>query len=261
MPRRLPHRILNRVLRSRYSPKVDVERSSDLLRLGSDYGGWTFVDSPDLPGSVILSCGLGEDASFDVEFASRFRSSVIVVDPTPRAIRHFEQIQMRVGQPATQGYVRGGKQPIASYDLRKVDKGSLVLEPFALWVENTTLRFFAPRNPADVSHSIVNFQNDYAQDTAHIEVATTTLEALLAKYGVKTVPLLKLDVEGAEATVIRNMVERAIPIRQLLVEFDEMNCPSERSKKTVEDTDRMLRSAGYLCRYFDGKMSFLYVLG
>ena len=116
-----------------------------------------------------------------------------------------------------------------------------ILEPFALWVENTKLKFFAPPDPAHVSHSIVNCQNDYAQDAPHIEVATTTPEALLSKYDLKTVPLMKLDIEGAEINVIPHMLENAIHVRQLLVEFDEMNFPSERSKKNVEDTDRMLK--------------------
>jgi FkbM family methyltransferase len=260
MSARLSNRIRQGIGRRRYAPDVEVQRPSNLLRLGSDYGGWTFVDSPDLHDSVILSCGLGEDASFDVEFASRYRAKVILVDPTPRAIRHFDELQVRVGQPANQSYVTGGKQPAGSYDLRKIDRESLILEPFALWVENKKLKFFAPPDPAHVSHSIVNCQNDYAQDAPHIEVSTTTPEALLSKYDLKAVPLMKLDIEGAEIDVIRHMVENAIHVRQLLVEFDEMNFPSERSKKNVEDTDRMLKRAGYLCRYCDGKSSFLYAL-
>ena len=218
------------------------------------------MDSHDLRDSVVLSCGLGEDASFDVEFASRYGAKVILVDPTPRAIRHFEGIQGRVGQRASQGYVPGGKQLLNSYDLRKIDEGSLVLEPFALWVAKTRLKFFAPQNPDHVSHSIVNWQNNYAQDTPHIEVETITLEELLSKHNLKTVALLKLDIEGAEIEVIRHIVESAIPIRQLLVEFDEMNFPSERPRRNVEETDRILRQAGYVCNDFDGKADFLYVI-
>jgi FkbM family methyltransferase len=175
-------------------------------------------------------------------------------------MRYFEAIQERIGQPAVQSYVKGGKQPIASYDLRKIAKGSLILHPSALWVENTKIKFFAPANPDHVSHSIVNYQNNYTQDTSHIEVAATTLEALLAKYQLKTVPLMKLDIEGAEIDVIRHLLEKSFHARQLLVEFDEMNFPSDRSKKNVEDTDRILRQAGYVCRYFDGRANFLYAL-
>jgi FkbM family methyltransferase len=195
-----------------------------------------------------------------VEFASRFHAKVIIVDPTPRAIRHFEAIQERVGQAAVRGYLPGGKLPADSYDLREIAVGSLILERFALWVEDTKVKFFAPTNAGHVSHSIVNYQNNYSQDTAHIEVDATTLEALLAKHGLHAVPLIKLDIEGAEIDVIPHMLEKSIHPRQILVEFDEMHRPSRRSKKNVEETDRILRQAGYACRDFDGYANFLYVL-
>jgi hypothetical protein len=64
-----------------------------LERLGTEYGGWTFIDEKKLYDSTIISAGLGEDASFDVEFAQKYNSRVIIVDPTPRAIQHFEEIK------------------------------------------------------------------------------------------------------------------------------------------------------------------------
>jgi FkbM family methyltransferase len=257
---KLRNRISYHLARRKYAPVVEIQNSTELLRLGSDYGGWVFEPSPDLKDSVIVSCGLGEDASFDIEFASRFCAKIIIVDPTPRAIRHFEGIHSRLGQPAIQSYVKRGQQPADVYDLRKITDESLILEPSAVWIENTKLKFFAPSNPSHVSYSLVNYQNDYSQETTHIEVASITLEALFAKYHLHTIPLIKFDIEGAEIQVIRYMLEKSMYVRQLLVEFDEMNAPSDRSKQNVEDIDKLLRHAGYDCRYFDGHANFLYVL-
>jgi FkbM family methyltransferase len=253
-------RVLNRLARHRYAPDIEVQPTTDLLRLGSAYGGWTFEPSSDLQHSTILSCGLGEDASFDVEFASRFNAKVIIVDPTPRAITHFAEMQARIGQPAKEAYVKGGKQPATAYDLHTVAANALILEPSALWVENTTLKFYAPRNPDHVSHSIVDYQNSYSQHGTHIDVKAITPEALLGKYDLKTIRLMKLDIEGAEIRVIPHVLERSILPRQLLVEFDEMNFPSARSKKNAEYADGLLNQAGYTCRYFDGQANFLYAL-
>jgi hypothetical protein len=83
---------------------------------------------------------------------------------------------------------------------------------------------------------------------------------LLEKYELRSVRLMKLDIEGAEVAVIKHMMKNSILPRQLLVEFDEMNYPSERSKRNAEDTDASLREAGYVCRYFDGLANFLYTL-
>jgi FkbM family methyltransferase len=207
-----------------------------------------------------VSCGLGEDASFDVDFASAFHATVIIVDPTPRAITHFTEMKARVGQPAVVNYAKGGKQPATAYDLRAVSACALILEPSALWTENTRLKFYAPQNPDDVSHSIVDLQCTSSHSDRYLEVTAVTLETLIEKYALSTIPLMKLDIEGAEVKVIQSALDKRIFPRQLLVEFDEMNFPSDRSKKNAEDTDRALRQAGYKCRYFDGVSNFLYTL-
>ena len=230
---RLIKRVFNHLARRQYMPKIEVKRSTKLLKLGSGYGGWTFDLSEDLHNSVIVSAGLGEDGSFDVEFASRFDAKVIIVDPTPRAILHFEAIQNRIGQPAELAYRDGGKLPVRSYDLRGITEGSLILERSALWIEQTTLKFFSPPNPNHVSHSIDNFQNGYSQATPYIDVPAITLEGLLDKYGLKSIPLLKLDIEGAEIEVIRHMLNGPIRPRQILV---ELHCTSDHSNRNVTRT-------------------------
>jgi FkbM family methyltransferase len=253
-------RVSKVVKKLRYAPKIQVEPDSHLLRLGSKYGGWTFEPSADLEGATIVSCGLGEDASFDVEFAAKYGAKVILVDPTPRAIRHFEEIEKRFGEPAKDTYKSGGKQPASAYDLSKVGRSQLILEPCALWTEVTKLKFFSPPNPEHVSHSIVNYQNEYRKDSPFIEVPTITLQSLVEKYGMASLPLIKLDIEGAEVKVIQDLLAKSIRPRQLIVEFDEMNFPSERSKENAEVMDQALRRGGYGCRFFDHKANFLYAL-
>lgn len=252
-------RILKKVKQLRYKPIVQIKKSGGLVRLGSSYGGWIFEDLQDLRGSTIVSCGLGEDASFDVDFAARYGAKVIVVDPTPRAISHFNSIQKSIGRRRSIDYVAGGNQPISAYPLDQITTSSLTLEPSALWVEDGRLKFFAPPDPSSVSHSIINFQNGYAQNTSHIEVAAICPKTLMQKYGLSDVPLMKLDIEGAEIPVLSSLVEHAIFPRQLLIEFDEIAVPSPQSKKKIEDADRLLRQSGYICRSKRGSSNFLYV--
>lgn len=232
-----------------------------LIRLGTEYGGWTFVDDPGLDGATIVSGGLGEDASFDVEFARRYGATVIIADPTPRAISHFSEICSNFGKNRVRNYVHGGDQPVDAYDLRGIGASNFRLVPKALWNCRTSLKFFAPDNPRHVSHSIVNFNHDYSQNTKHIEVDSLTLSDLLEEFGLtdSQLRLLKLDIEGAEVEVICDLLDKGIRPHQILLEFDELNAPSPTGFERVDSTHEKLTKHGYKCIWTDGKADFLYI--
>lgn len=240
--------------------KVKPANGFNFVHLGTEYGGWTFVDEEVLIGSTIISAGLGEDASFDVEFASRYNAKVIIVDPTPRAISHFNEIQGSIGYPSTEKYFNTGQEPICAYDLTKIHKGSLTLVAKALWNVDTQIKFFEPKNPEHVSHSIVNFQNEYSKNTRSINVEAITLETLLFELNLdpSEIPLIKLDIEGAEIEVLTRCMDVGIFPRQILVEFDELNIPSAKGFARVSETDSLLTNNGYKLIMTDGNSDFLY---
>jgi FkbM family methyltransferase len=183
-----------------------------------------------------------------------------MVDPTPRAVAHFEDLEARIGEPSREPYSTTGRQSVRAYDLTSIALGQLQLDGRALTGSSGTVRFYAPRNPCDVSYSIVNFQNDYATDTKWIGVPAVSVADLLEEAGIPDLELLKLDIEGAEIEVLPAMLSVGIRPRQILVEYDELNWPSGRSRRNFDRVHGALISGGYVVTAFDRRscVSYLY---
>jgi len=196
-------------------------RIPGLKRLGSMYGGW-YIDSLDeLKQCYLVSAGLGEDASFDIEFVNNFETFAILVDPTPRAIAHFNDILDSAGSPKKCSYNNTGKQLIDSYDLEGINKSNLFLKGVALWTHSGSIQFHKPEIDSHVSHSLRR-RNSHGSS---IEVNALTLGDILLDFREKINGLdmiLKLDIEGAETEVLLKVINSGHRPRQLLVEWDFM---------------------------------------
>jgi hypothetical protein len=80
----------------------------------------------------------------------------------------------------------------------------------------------------------------------------------MADLNLTTIPLLKLDIEGAEIEVILDMLAKRIFPSQILVEYDEMSVPSKRSRDRIQSAHEALLHNGYHLNNFDYPSNFLY---
>ena len=133
---------------------------------------------------------MGEDVSFDLGLIERFGCDVFAIDPTPRAIAFAE--------------------PIAQREPR------FRFLPVGLWSSDTVLKFYEPKDPTHVSHSVVNLQ----RTSGFFEASVRTVQSLMAELGHASIDLLKLDIEGAEHTVLASTLEAGILPTVLCFEID-----------------------------------------
>ena len=248
--------------RNNFLKKLNFKKLDNILYLGTDYGGWSFVNYKSLNNNYVLSAGLGEDASFDLELIRKYNCKVISIDPTPRAIDHYNMIINNSGKSKKKGYNETGKLDVSSYDLSKINNTNFILINQALYnINNIELKFFSPPNKNHVSYSINNWQNNYSNNTDFIKVKTTTIKSILQKFNINTLELIKLDIEGAEIEVIKNMINDQIYPKQILVEFDELINLKKISVDRFYEIHNILISKNYkLIKSLNNFPNFLYVL-
>ncbi len=210
--------------------KLRIRRRSDLAKLGGKGGAWSVPEQLLGPSSVVYCVGCGEDISFDLALMERIGCTVHAFDPTPRAIAYVDRV--------------AGKNP--KYQFQAV----------GLWSERKIMRFFAPREPQHVSHSLLNMQGT----EEYFEAPVERLRDLQAALGHETLDLLKLDIEGAEYEVLRTLAEDSIFPRVLCVEFDEFFHPLDEKwhSRIVENVQRLVE-LGYELVFTPGNANYTFV--
>jgi FkbM family methyltransferase len=163
-----------------------------------------------------------------------------------------------MGFPSTVAYSSHGIQSLESYDLSGLDPAQFSLVQAALSDSIGFAKFFSPPNPLDVSHSLVNFQNDYSSTTPYIEVPTVDIKTLVNEQDLGHISIAKFDIEGAEIQVIPFMLASGIFPGQILVEYDELNFPSARGRNNFEKVHQLMQGFGYETIWFDGRTCVSY---
>lgn len=184
-------------------PRVQAKRP--LVRLGSDYGGYSLDASMVRSDSVVYSIGIGEDISFDLSLIERFGVNVEAFDPTPKVKKWLAAQSL----PPEFHFHSSG---IADHD--------------------GVAAFYLPPREDWVSHSVIQARQ-YGRESVRFPVMR--LSTAMKLQGHDRIDILKMDIEGAEYAVIEEIVRERIPIKQLLVEFHHRlsSVGTERTRKAL----------------------------
>lgn len=227
-----------------------------LVRLGTAYGGWWLpADAGLSETSICYLAGAGEDLSFDCALVQRFRCCLRIVDPTPRAVQHFQGLANAVAE-GKRFAINGSETEF--YDIGPEDLARIRFLPVGLADKDVEMKFFLPRNPEHVSCSTMNLQgtDDYFTAQCH------RLSTLMAEQDDAAVDLLKMDIEGAEYSVISDLVDSRLMPRILLIEFDEGHTPldSHAGERIGEHMEKLVQ-AGMRCIAIEGSNASFIRLG
>lgn len=248
-------KILNVIIRNN-----EIETVKKINSFGSEYGNWKFIHTDKLHNSIILSAGVGEDISFDVEFINFYNGRVIFVDPTPRALEYLKTVKEYFGMPKSQDYKKGGFQNPSSYNLTKIKDINFIIYKKALWSEtDKKLNFYFPENEKNVSNTLIN--SYFEKKRKYIMVETISLEQIFKENKINELELLKVDIEGAEIEVVTSMINKKIFPNQLLLEIDYLRRNTIRSiLKSIIFIKRILNS-GYKLIKINNYENYLFVRG
>lgn len=182
-------------------------------------GSWWF--HPDLLNttSVVYSLGVGDDVGLDRALIAEFGVEIHAFDPTPSTIEWLAKAE-----------------PLSST--------RFYFHPWAITARDGTLILY-PRvtKRGQNSKTMYTLVAEESSIDSGIEVQAFTIKSIMSNLGHRHIDLLKMDIEGAEYDVLKNMLDCRIRPTQLLVEFHH-RFPGIGLQSTI-DLIGLLRSNGY----------------
>jgi FkbM family methyltransferase len=178
------------------------------------------------PQSVVYSCGVGNDVSFDLSLIAAYGVEVFAFDPTRQSAAFLAAQAL---PPQFHFY----PWAVAASD------GELALH---------TMRPSA--SPHYLPGTVLDF--DHGRRARQL-VPAFRLATLLARLGHRRIDLLKLDIEGAEYRVLDDLLADGLEVRQIVLEFHPHLLNVEHHRLMLGQTGwrrtrraiESLRAAGY----------------
>jgi FkbM family methyltransferase len=230
-------KIAKRILSHRVTPLTN------LIHVGSVTHGYYVPENYFLDTSICYCVGAGTDISLDTELVTRYKSQVFIFDPMPYALGHFTSLTASV--KAGKRFTADNDENGYVYTISAEALATVTYCATGVWNEKKSVRFYFPTKDTYAGHSITNLQNT----ADYIEAPVNTLSNIMRELGHQHLDLLKIEIEGAEYTVIDNVLADKIDVKVILVEFDEFHHRQGLARlaaiKRIEQSSQKLLNAGY----------------
>lgn len=166
--------------------------------IGNDYGFMIVPKGALNSNSNVFSFGVGEDMEAEIDLIKKHNSTIYLFDPTELSIKYYNETINELNK-----------------NNNKVIVNKLKFEPIALWNNDGFVKFYKPKEEGHVSHSINNIEssNDFT------EVVCKKMSSILKENNLERIDYIKLDIEGAEFEVVKNIIDDKIKFKSIYLEL------------------------------------------
>jgi FkbM family methyltransferase len=187
---------------------------------------WTIQVGSIGPNSVVYSAGVGGDVSFEKELVRRFGCRVILLDPSPTGIA-------TMNKPENQD---------PNIDFR----------PVGLADSDGDVCFGSPINPAEGF-----YRRPTSSSASGSSFRCASLPTLMRDHDHDHIDLLKIDIEGFEYGVLKQICAQKLKVNQICVEFHHSLVPGVSRRQTISAIIQLLRYGYRLIRRKDWDHTFV----
>lgn len=210
-------------------------------KLGTDYGGWLIPKNISLnENSILYLGGAGEDISFDLKLQDKYNCWIVIIDPTKKAIKHYEEVKLFYKDNNFKFTGNIQKDYIQNIKNLNINFNKIIFLDMGLYNKKDLLKFYKQDNPNYVSQSLENNMFGINYDIVKVD----TIKNIMIELNHNNIDLLKLDIEGSECDVLDKMLDDNILPKYLCIEFDLLLKNKDFNKKT-EKIGKRLESFGY----------------
>ena len=247
-------KLINKIL-TLLRGKIKTIKDTDLVFVGTEYGGWKIPQNSLSEVSICYLCGAGEDISFDIEIVEKYKCQVYIFDPTPRSKSHFNLL---IEQTKLNKKFAVNNSKTNFYPLNYINIELLNFRELGLWYKKDEVKFYIPKNADEISHSALN---DFKKSENYFLGKVNRLSKIMEDEGHQHIDLLKIDIEGSEYDVIDSIIKDNVKIKTICVEFHEPtnNIVNRIFQIKTKQYIKKLIAFGYCLVHYDDRHNFTFV--